>query len=364
MKKLLRLITFLTLVLALTIGPISFATANDTADDPPPADHLSLDFHIPPPPMPSTPTTEPELPEDGLFYTGRVMGLFEYPGARYPFSLISPQYVRVLEEYGDWLKIGTWIGPRWIYLNFTPPTNGLDNLMRRFPNTSVFFYNTETSFSYSWNGDRQFFGASISKAFYALYLYQRAERGEIDLNSYITFTQADRNAGSGIINRSYPVGTQFTIRRLLELNLYESDNVATNMLRRTFGLDGYRRFIAELGGNSGLVRYNVFNSQLTANEAGLLAQAIWEYIESDGRYSEEFRLALLNNQFPFMVSDYPVASKTGWTSPIAWHDMAFVYADSPYILIIMSARAGWTARDYRDFEEISMYFQEFNDRWF
>jgi hypothetical protein len=44
--------------------------------------------------------------------------------------------------------------------------------------------------------------------------------------------------------------------------------------------------------------------------------------------------------------------------------MAIVYAPSPYILVILSARNGWTAQDYRDFAEISMAFQNFNSTWF
>ena len=68
---------------------------------------------------------------------------------------------------------------------------------------------------------------------------------------------------------------------------------------------------------------------------------------------------MLNNQIPFIVSDrYPVASKTGWTSTV-FHDMAIVYADSPYILVILSARSNRTV-----FREISMAVQEFNAMWF
>ena len=56
--------------------------------------------------------------------------------------------------------------------------------------------------------------------------------------------------------------------------------------------------------------------------------------------------------------DYPVASKSGWTNTV-FHDMAIVYADSPYILIILSQRA-----NHSIFREISREFQRFNDTWF
>ena len=303
------------------------------------------------------------LPPNQL-YTGRTMGLFEYRGAEFPVGVIYSQIVTVLEEYANWRKVGTWMGPKWIYMDFEPPTAELDDLLRRFPNTSVFFKNVETGFTYRWNADREFFGASISKASYALHLYQMAEKGEVDLDSQITFMQQDWNGGSGVIRHMHSVGDSFTTRRLLELNLYESDNIATNMLRRIHGIEEYRQFVTQLGGNPGMIRDRIFNSQLTANEVGLFAQAIWDYVESGGKYSEEFKDALLNNQFPFIAAGHPIASKTGWTSGIAWHDMSIVYAPSPYILVVLSAREGWREADYRDFAEIAGVFEAFNDRWF
>jgi len=228
----------------------------------------------------------------------------------------------------------------------------------------VYFENLDTGFVYTFNADRIYFSASIPKAFYALYLYLQAERGIADLDSVHTFTYADTNWGSGVIQHQYDFGATFTLQELLRLSLSESDNVATLMLNRVFGIDGYINFIAEMGGNPELVRYRVMNSYLTANEAGLFARRIFSYVESGGKYSNEFREHLLDNQFPFIVSDYPVASKTGWTSPIAWHDMAIVYAPSPFILVILSQREGWSEEDYADFAEISMAFQRFNDMWF
>jgi len=298
-------------------------------------------------------------------YIHRAMGLFEYAGSASHVAVIYPQVVSVREQEGQWLQISTWLGPKWIHLDFSPPTYELTSLLRRFGNNlSVYYENLDTGFIFRHNADRVYFSASIPKASFALYIYMKAERGEIDLDSSIVFTVQDYMGGSGVIRHRYPVGTPLTHREILGLNLFESDNIATNMLRRVHGTMGYRQFVSEIGGNSALVRNRIFDSHITANEAGLFAREIFRYIESDGTYSAEFKEHLLNNQFPFIVSDYPVASKTGWTRPIAWHDMAIVYAPSPFILVILSARNGWTDADYKDFEEISMAFQEFNNRWF
>ena len=241
----------------------------------------------------------------------------------------------------------------------------LDDLLARHgDDISVYFENLETGFVYSHNACRVYFSASVPKAMYALYIFKMAERGAADLDSLLEFTYGDANWGSGIIQRRYNFGATFTLGELLRFNISESDNVATNILRRTFGIYGYKNFIASAGGDPGLVRGNVMNSQLTAYEAGLFAREIFAYIQSGGRYSHKLKAHMLDNQFPFIVSCYPVASKTGWTPNAAWHDMAIVYAPSPFILVILTARYGFDDTDYADFAEISKAFQQFNDMWF
>ena len=298
-------------------------------------------------------------------FLDRTTGLFVSRESTDMDGYIRAQVVHVLEEDGTWMKIETEQGPRWIDREFVPPTYELDTLLQRHGNyVSIYFENLETGFVYRHNAERVYFSASVPKAAYALYIYQQAEAGEVDLDNELTYTEADVIRGSGVIRHQYSVGATFTRRELLRLNVSESDNVATLILQRVHGLSGYRTFISEMGGNPYLVGDRVMNSELTADEAGRFAREIFAYLESDGRYSDEFKAALLDNQFPFIVSDYPVASKTGWTAPWAWHDMAIVYAPSPYILVILSQREGFSDADYEDFAEISMAFQAFNDLWF
>ncbi|MCL2568817.1 MAG: class A beta-lactamase-related serine hydrolase [Oscillospiraceae bacterium] len=292
-----------------------------------------------------------------------------------PIAQPSPQIAHALyTEHGiHGAHLQSELMPAPIYTNFTPPTDALTELLQRHGyGLSVYFQNLETGFVFAYNADHIHFSASLPKAVYAFYLFHLAEQGLLDLDSRQTYTWADFSDNSGIIHQRYPVGTSFSTRELIRLNVSESDDVATLILRRVHGLDGYRAFISDIGGNpahvgaagSPWIGTEIMNSHISANEAGLFMQRIFEYLESGGAYSAEFQAALLDNQFPFIVSDYPVASKSGWTAPFAWHDMAIVYAPSPFILVILSQRTGWTEADYRDFAEISMAFQAFNDTWF
>jgi len=296
-------------------------------------------------------------------YIDRTMGTFEQKGDYTHTSIIYPQVVSVLEQDENWLRVETWLGQKWIDLYFVPPSNELDYALRRFGNAiSVYYENIDTGHVYVHNAERVYFSASVPKAMLALYIYQKAERGETCLDSVHTYTQADHVGGSGVIIHEHGIGTTFTQGELLRLNLSESDNIATNILRRIHGLEGYREFVAGFGGNQGFIGSTIMNGSLTANEAGLYAREIYSYIESGGRYSDEFKTHLLNNQFPFIVSDYPVASKTGWTQSVQ-HDMAIVYAPSKYILVILTDRNRFNLSE-SDFAEISMAFQYFNDQWY
>jgi len=241
----------------------------------------------------------------------------------------------------------------------------ITTFMAQFGDTvSVHFENLASGFVFEHYGDRVFFGASATKAPFALYIYQKARDGLTNLNSSHAFTQADYWGGSGFIRHRYEYGQTFTQHRLLHLMITPSDNIATRILRRIHGLTGYRQFIEDLGGNPFYIQ-NITYSYLTANEAGFYMREIFRFIDSGGAYASNFKENLLANRYPFIISDYPVASKSGWASNFggAWHDMAIVYAPSPYTLALLSSLEGF-APDRVVYDAISMFFQEFNTRWF
>jgi len=318
------------------------------------------------------------LPEDTLFLPGEaVLNLEEFaptsgepaPSLEEPNSLSEeciPSPLEIHEEADtDASNVPEELTPPWLEPNFMPLTEELDDILRRHGyNISVYYKNLASGFVYRHNADRVYFAASVTKAFYALYLFQLVEQGILCLDTEHHFTSADFMDGSGIIRERYPVGTAFTLRELLRLNVSYSDNIATLILVREHGAEGFRHFLTELGGNLYQMGWGIMDFNMSAEEAGLFLQEVHRYIEEGSEYALALKSDLLNNQYPFIVSDYPIASKTGWTSFYAWHDAAIVYAPSPYILVIFTDRGGWTEADFKDFEEISMAFQQFNTHWF
>jgi len=295
-----------------------------------------------------------------LRFVSRRMGVFESKGDTRHISYISPQVVSVLEQDGRWLQISTWLGDKWIYLDFAPSITSLDALITRHgSDLSVFYKNIETGFTYTHNASRIFFGASLTKANHALYVYTLAERGIIDLDSIHTFATSDRRGGTGRIQHM-PIGTQFTTRELLYHSIVYSCNVAFGMLAR-YAADAelsYHYFALELGAR--YFRGNVA-SHLNANarDTALWMYAIYNYLESESQFGHYFREDLTSTP-GFIMADHPMARKYGW-AVASFHDAAIVYAPSPYILVLMS---NIDEGAFTLFANISLYIQGFNSMWF
>jgi len=245
-----------------------------------------------------------------------------------------------------------------------PCIQELEAFMRPFgTRVSIYYRNLETGFTFRHQAGWGRFGASVAKAPFALYLFEHAERGEICLYEELIFTAADSFGGAGVIRHRYPRGTAFTVGALIHKNLVYSDNIATVMLRRRFGYEGYRQFVNNLGAQGHRVMYNIFNSMMSADDGGIFAQAIHDFITSDAAGAAQLRYSMLNNPAPFIPTPYPLASKCGWVATTR-NCLAIIYAPSPFILVVLTNPTGDAERDARDFAEISRHFHEFNARYF
>ena len=293
------------------------------------------------------------------FMLPRTYGLHDYMGQETYNGTISRQAVYVLQLHGSWMEINTEFGPRWINLDFEPCASPLQEMMQSYGNTFAMFYmDVASGFTFMHNPDRSFSAASVNKIQHALYVYKRAERGELDMERIHTLRYGDRRGGTGTIqNMAY--GTRFTTRDLLRHSIRLSDNTAFQMLARYYGLPGYLYFVREIGADENLVR-NIRHSHITARDAGIWALEVYRYIQSAGTYSQSFRTDLMNTNMQVIQSAYPIANKYGWYSTF-FHDLAIVFADSPYILVILSDRP---QASHGAFHDISARVQAFHRTYF
>jgi len=302
--------------------------------------------------------------EANLRRTPRLLGIHENMGDTAYVDLITPQLVRVLQQDGRWLQIETHLGARWVNLDFEPPTAALHSALQAHGNrVSVLYMNLDTGFTFTYNLGRVFFGASTNKIYSAIYIYTLAERGYISMDDIHTYTAVNHRGGSGLIQHM-PFGTQFTTQELLNHSIRYSCNVAYRMLALNYNHPDFTfwDFVDEIGANRARI-LSLTAKNIDVEDAAVWMTAVFNYLESDGQFAHELRYDLIYAFGTILSDNYDVALKYGWMDE-HFHDLAIVYAPSPYILIILSDMGEDAGAGFGRFAAIGRMFEAFNDRYF
>ncbi|MBU3959190.1 MAG: class A beta-lactamase-related serine hydrolase [Candidatus Omnitrophica bacterium] len=96
------------------------------------------------------------------------------------------------------------------------------------------------------NQDELFPSASLVKIPIMAACFYAAQEGKIKLDETVQLKPSHKSSGSGIL-KNMPVGARFTIERLIEIMICESDNTATNILIERLGFDYLNSCFKNLG---------------------------------------------------------------------------------------------------------------------
>lgn len=227
---------------------------------------------------------------------------------------------------------------------------------------SIYFEDIQSGYSYSYNADRKYFIASLIKAPYCMYLYELAEQGKCDLNEIITIEYKDIQPGTGAIAKKKPeeFPLKLTVRELMREAIRSSDNTAMEKLRKKYDHTGYLPYATGLGLKYPQDVLRLVNGKITAVDAGIYAKAIYNYIQN-GKYGNELYDDMINTTNPLIRSEYKIARKYGWAE-LSLHDMAIVYAKSPYVLAICTDASLGKESDNKLFAELSKAFERFHKK--
>lgn len=184
--------------------------------------------------------------------------------------------------------------------------------------------------------DEVFYAASCYKLFLVMYVYERAARGEIDLDRGIAYQAADMEGEDGVI-RSTPLGTVFTTRELCRYAIVHSDNVAARMLKRVYGYRTFRDYATSIGCPvSGT--YNI--NSTTAREMGILLMRVLDFAAVDplGQEVVSFlKQSAFKSRIPAGLPDgVEVGNKTGDYQGY-YNDAAVIFLDDlTYVMCVLS----------------------------
>jgi beta-lactamase class A len=208
--------------------------------------------------------------------------------------------------------------------------------------------------------DKTFHAASTMKVPVMIEAFRQAEAGGIALDTPIPVT----NTFTSIVDGSpyelsatedsdgevyKAIGRTMTLRQLVTASITVSSNLATNILIETLGPENVRKTVAALGGEGMVVLRGVedqkaFDKGLSNTTTARALMVLLEKIakgEAVSRAASRGMADILRMQqvvdgIPAGVpAGTPVASKEGNITRIH-HDAAIVYADRPYVLVVLT----------------------------
>jgi beta-lactamase class A len=207
--------------------------------------------------------------------------------------------------------------------------------------------------------DENFHAASTMKVPLMMELFHQVREGKVKLQDRLAIKNEFRSIVDGSLYKLRPEddsevdlyqaeGQTRTLGQLCEAMITVSSNLATNLLIEKLGVESIRATVHDFGADGmnllrGVEDNKAFekgmNNTTTARGLGILLQAIAEGKAVDAASSKAMVAILecqrFNDGIPGGVpAIIHVAHKTGEISKIH-HDAAIVYAERPYILVIL-----------------------------
>jgi len=215
----------------------------------------------------------------------------------------------------------------------------LENLFNSSKYNFAFKYkDLYTGFSLSYNSKQPIFAASTIKAPEAIYIYEEAEKGNIDLTNTIKYTSGYYSTGTGILkNKSF--GDNYSIAKLVEYSIIYSDNAAHLMLNKKYGSNNIYNYWKNLGTTS-IFKNNTVWGNINADDATIYMEELYKYYQnSNNKYQTEL-LSYFDKSWKIISTpnkNIRIASKSGWSGS-SLHDVTLIFDENPYTLSILTNR--------------------------
>lgn len=214
--------------------------------------------------------------------------------------------------------------------------NELNNYIKNNYRMSVKYEDLKTGFSYTYNSDTVYYAASTIKLVDALYIYEKAAAGEINLDDTITLpSSAIAGAPEGLKN--HKVGEEIPIRTLVKYAVSYSDNLAHDMLIKYIGFSNLKAYGNSLGATHTLVGGDNFG-EINVDDATIYLKKAYSFINENNELGKElksFMVDALENALTFDGINADVAHKYGEYDAY-FNDLGIVYDENPYVISVLT----------------------------
>ncbi len=197
--------------------------------------------------------------------------------------------------------------------------------------------------------------ASMIKVFILAAAMENVHNGRVDLNDTIVLTPANKVGGAGVISE-YEAGTVFSLDKLMQLMITESDNTATNMLIDYLGMDMINNYIQRNGYSDTVLQRKMMDSKAiqegrenytSVTDLGNFFIKLYKH-ELIGYEQDEKMIEYLKGQtdtecFPSTLPNSIIAHKTGELVGM-YNDGGIIYNRKKNIVLVIMAE-NYSSRD-------------------
>lgn len=221
----------------------------------------------------------------------------------------------------------------------------LEGLEKQTGQVGFYYKNLITGETLAYREQDSFLAASVIKLPIFMCISKWCAEGKASMEERIRVKNEDKLPICGAL-------TLFTdeplvdIRTLCNLMISLSDNTATNLLIRRFGIEAYQKEFLQIGLKHTVLNRLLFDPEASARglqnrivpaEMGMLLEKIYRRAFVDPQVSEDIEKVLLlqqiNHKIPGKIGEgvVPIAHKTGEDDNLT-NDVGLIYTKEPFIL--------------------------------
>ena len=237
-------------------------------------------------------------------------------------------------------------------------------LKKHFNSNANFTYvDLNTNYTFDKGGDNVSYAASVNKLPAVFYAYHLVDEGKLDLNKELKYTSNYSHGGSGVIQKD-PIGSKYTIAKLLEYAIQYSDNIAYFMiLDQIGGTTKVKEFWKGLDVN---ITYTDKFGNLSTNLGASYLKEVYKYfLTGKDNAKKLYDDMKVSDNLDFIKNEgvsYDLPHKYGWYS-VYYNDISIIMSSHPYILTITSTK-GFNNNTKVYFLKAHKLADEFNNEYY
>ena len=213
--------------------------------------------------------------------------------------------------------------------------NELNDYLKNY-SLSVKFVDINSNYTFSYNESKVYYAASTIKMLDAIYIYENALEGNIDLDTTKKYTKNFKVLYSAGLEK-HKIGDMISLRDLVKYAITVSDNSAHQMLVDYIGFTNLKKYGNSLGAKNTLIGGDNFG-QIDTNDSIAYLTELYKFINDNSDLSKELKSYFIESDENFLKDEenkIEAATKYGEYGN-TFHNNGIVYTKNPYLISILT----------------------------